>query len=325
MLATLPIVAPAPRASSPFTAARVLLVAGKGGVGSTTVAAGIALLAARAGADVLLIAVDGKPGLGPLLGGTPLGPTEQVLRVTGGSGRVRGRTIPPEQAFSDYLDLKGMGGVIRKAVSAVSLDVVAASTPGLEHLLVLGKVKELERTKAADLIIVDAPPAGHAAPFLRAAQAMQDVVASGPVRQQADEVTAMLADPSRARATLVTLAEETPVNEVVELAHDVDRIGLELTPLVINACWPDRPGLSLSVTAAARDSDITLPAAVRSALVSSSRFGAARLDVQREQIARLGAALPGSHVVLPRLATPRLGPEDLELLADALEFSPVFA
>jgi hypothetical protein len=109
------------------------------------------------------------------------------------------------------------------------------------------------------------------------------------------------------------------------LAHDVDRIGLELTPLVINACWPDRPGLSLSVTAAARDSDITLPAAVRSALVSSSRFGAARLDVQREQIARLGAALPGSHVVLPRLATPRLGPEDLELLADALEFSPVFA
>ncbi|MFZ4811120.1 MAG: ArsA family ATPase [Ilumatobacteraceae bacterium] len=317
--------APAPRASSPFTAARVLLVAGKGGVGSTTVAAGIALLAARAGADVLLIAVDGKPGLGPLLGGTPLGPTEQVLRVTGGSGRVRGRTIPPEQAFSDYLDLKGMGGVIRKAVSAVSLDVVAASTPGLEHLLVLGKVKELERTKAADLIIVDSPPAGHAAPFLRAAQAMQDVVASGPVRQQADEVTAMLADPSRARATLVTLAEETPVNEVVELAHDVDRIGLELTPLVINACWPDRPGLSLSVTAAARDSDITLPAAVRSALVSSSRFGAARLDVQREQIARLGAALPGSHVVLPRLATPRLGPEDLELLADALEFSPVFA
>ena len=325
MLATLPIVAPAPRASSPFTAARVLLVAGKGGVGSTTVAAGIALLAARAGADVLLIAVDGKPGLGPLLGGTPLGPTEQVLRVTGGSGRVRGRTIPPEQAFSDYLDLKGMGGVIRKAVSAVSLDVVAASTPGLEHLLVLGKVKELERTKAADLIIVDSPPAGHAAPFLRAAQAMQDVVASGPVRQQADEVTAMLADPSRARATLVTLAEETPVNEVVELAHDVDRIGLELTPLVINACWPDRPGLSLSVTAAARDSDITLPAAVRSALVSSSRFGAARLDVQREQIARLGAALPGSHVLLPRLATPRLGPEDLELLADALEFSPVFA
>jgi hypothetical protein len=238
---------------------------------------------------------------------------------------VRGRTIPPEQAFSDYLDLKGMGGVIRKAVSAVSLDVVAASTPGLEHLLVLGKVKELERTKAADLIIVDSPPAGHAAPFLRAAQAMQDVVASGPVRQQADEVTAMLADPSRARATLVTLAEETPVNEVVELAHDVDRIGLELTPLVINACWPDRPGLSLSVTAAARDSDITLPAAVRSALVSSSRFGAARLDVQREQIARLGAALPGSHVLLPRLATPRLGPEDLELLADALEFSPVFA
>ena len=154
--------------------ARVLIVAGKGGVGSSTVAAAVALLAARQGADVLLVAVDGKPGLGPLLGGPPLQPNEQVVRTVPGAGRVRGRTVPPEQAFGDYLELKGVNSLVRKAASSASLDMVAASTPGLEHLLVLGKIKELERTRAADLIVVEAPPAGHAAPFIRSARALQE-------------------------------------------------------------------------------------------------------------------------------------------------------
>lgn len=77
---------------------RVLVVVGKGGVGTSTVAASSALLAAKGGADVLLVAVDGKPGLGPLLGGQPLGPAEQTLRTfTRGGGRVRGRTISPSR------------------------------------------------------------------------------------------------------------------------------------------------------------------------------------------------------------------------------------
>ncbi|MFN6121065.1 MAG: ArsA-related P-loop ATPase, partial [Actinomycetes bacterium] len=62
-------------------AARVLFVAGKGGVGSSTVAAATSLLAARNGADVLLVSVDGKPGLGPLLGGKPLTKDDQLLRA----------------------------------------------------------------------------------------------------------------------------------------------------------------------------------------------------------------------------------------------------
>jgi arsenite/tail-anchored protein-transporting ATPase len=308
-----------------ITASRVVLVAGKGGVGSSTVAAALALLAARRGLDVLLVAVDGKPGLGPLLGGSPLTSSEKVLLTLPGkgAGRVRGRTIPPEQAFADYLDLKGVGSVIRRAASAASLDMVAASTPGLEHLLVLGKIKELERTRAADLIIVDAPPAGHAAPFIRSAQSLQEVISSGPVRTQADEVEAMLADPVRTQAVLVTLPEETPVNEVMELAYDVEeRIGLRLGPLVVNSCWSDRAGLALTPAAAAKRSGISLSAADKAALASSSRYGAARLEVQREQLDRLDESLPLPRLRLPRLATPRLSSEHLHLLADALGAIP---
>jgi arsenite/tail-anchored protein-transporting ATPase len=305
---------------------RVLIVAGKGGVGTSTVAASLAVLASGAGADVLLVAVDGKPGLGPLLGGKPLGESEQVLRGApkGSGGRIRGRTIEPKQAFGDYLAMKGVGGILRKAASAASLDMIAASTPGLEHLLVLGKIKELDRDKAADLIIVDVPPAGHAAPFLRSASALQKVVANGPVREQADEVSAMLADHARAQCLMVTLAEETPVNEVIELAYDLEEdLGLALAPLVVNACWPERAGLAMSATAAAKSQKVKLSAADRDALDAAAVFGRARLAGQHEQLARLDELLPLPRLHLPRLPTARLQPADLVTLAAALGAEPL--
>jgi anion-transporting ArsA/GET3 family ATPase len=305
-----------------LTDATVAIVAGKGGVGSSTVAAAMALLAAQQGADVLLLAVDGRPGLGPMLGGPPLRDTEDVLRrfdAGDGGGRVRGRTVPPQGAFADYLALKGANAVLRRAASAASLDVLAAATPGLQHLLVLGKVKELARERAADLIVVDAPPAGNAAPFLRSAAALMEVVVDGPVREQAEEVAAMLADPSRCQALLVTLPEETPVNEVIELAYDVeDRLGLALAPLVVNACWPESEATALSAAQAARRQGVRLPAAAARALDASNDFVRARLEQQREQLARLDAGLPIPRVQLPRLAVPRLGPDELDVLAAAL-------
>jgi anion-transporting ArsA/GET3 family ATPase len=90
-----------PSAPDWLGSSRVLVVAGKGGVGSSTVAAAVAIVAARTGRDVLLVSVDGKPGLGPLLGGAPLTAAEQTLRRDASGGRVRGRTIPPQQAFRD--------------------------------------------------------------------------------------------------------------------------------------------------------------------------------------------------------------------------------
>lgn len=307
----------------------VAIVAGKGGVGSSTVAAAMALSAARRGGDVLLLVVDGRPGLGPLVGGPPLTDNEVQLRrfhVNEGGGRVRGRTVPASGAFSDYLELKGVNSLIRRAASAASLDVIAAATPGLEHLLVLGKIKELERERVADLIVVDAPPAGTAAPFLRSPASLLDVVTDGPVREQAHEVTEMLADPVRSQAVLVTLPEETPVNETVELAFDVeDRIGVHLGPVVINACWPDRPGLDVDVSAAVAEQGTRLPAGVRAALERSVAFGRSRQRQQREQIARLAERLPLPRLLLPRLPVAMLGPAELEVLTAALDAAEVSA
>lgn len=295
------------------------MVAGKGGVGSSTVAAAYALAAAREGADVLFVAVDGRPGMGPLLGGRELDSNDRILRRIKGAGQVRGRTIPAEQAFGDYLELRGVGGMLRRAASAASLPMIAAATPGLEHLLVLGKIKELERERSADLIIVDAPPAGHAASFLRSATGLSDVVQSGPVRDQSVEVDAMLRDPARCRAMIVTLPEETPVTEALELGVELGvDIGLTLLPAVVNSCWTDRPGLSKTPAMAAKSQKITLSASAKAALASSTDFGRERLKRQREQIQRLGDGIGVPLIALPRLATPRLTLHQLGELADAL-------
>lgn len=298
-------------------------MAGKGGVGSTTVAAAMALAAARDGAEVLFVSVDGRPGVGPLLGGPPLTDRAVVLTDLPGAGRVRGRTIPASGAFADYLELKKVPRLVRRAASAASLDVIAAATPGLEHLLILGKIKELERSREADLIVVDAPPAGHAAPFLRSPRALVDVVSDGAVREQADEVAAMLADPERSQAVLVTLPEETPVNEVIELDADLrGELAMRMGPLVVNACWPERPGLSVRPRTAAKQQGVSLPTAAATALGRSVDFGQARLVQQREQLARLDAAIESARLVLPRLATTRITPDDLDRLAGELMGEP---
>lgn len=302
-----------------LTRSNVLVVAGKGGVGSSTVAAAVALAAARDGADVLFISVDGRPGMGPLLGGREISDREQTLQRLDGGGKIRARTIPADQAFGDYLELRGVGGLLRRAASSASLPMIAAATPGLEHLLVLGKIKELERDRDADLIVVDAPPAGHAAPFLRSASGLSDVVKSGPVRDQATEVSEMLADSERCAALLVALPEETPITEVIELAADLgDGLGIDLLPFVVNACWPDRTGLDKSPAMAARSHKLKLTDTAKASLESAASFGRSRLAQQREQLARLRDARSEAVLTLPRLATPRLGPDDLARLADAL-------
>ena len=54
--------------------------------------------------------------------------------------------------------------------------------------------------------------------FLRSAKGLADAVTVGPIATQAQDVLELLDDADRCQVVLVTLPEETPVNEVVETA-----------------------------------------------------------------------------------------------------------
>ena len=147
-------------------------------------------------------------------------------------------------------------------MSSGALDVVATAAPGIKDILLLGKVKQLEREGVADLIVLDAPAAGHAITFLQSARSLLDTVSVGPINAQARDVLELLEDHRRCQVVLVTIPEETPVNEAVETAFSLeDRVGIGLGPIVVNGVYPAGRRARrrrAAVAAAAADADVAL-------------------------------------------------------------------
>ncbi len=302
-------------------ASKVVIVAGKGGVGKTTVTAALASAAAAAGMSVLIVEVEGKSGLAASFGEAPLTYQEAELRPN-----LRARTLTPDDALLEYLDDHGMRRISRRLSRSGALDVVATAVPGMRDILVLGKVKQLEKAGVADLIVLDAPAAGHAVSFLLSARGLLDAVKVGPVNRQAAEVVELLSDPERCRVMLVTLPEETPVNELVDTAYAIeDRAGVALTPVVVNSCMPvlagfesDPEAARRAVAAAGASPEGSLDAGLAVALADAESFRGGLQERQGAQCARLARRLPLPQIRLPYLFTSELGPEGLDILATEL-------
>jgi anion-transporting ArsA/GET3 family ATPase len=275
-------------------AANVVVVAGKGGVGKTTVTAVLARAAADAGRRVLAVELDGKPLLADLLPGIEV------------------RSITPTDALDEYLREHGFTRVAKRLATTGVIDVISTAAPGIDDIVVLGKIKQLERSGQWDLIVVDGPAAGHAITFLTSAQGMLDSVRGGPVFAQAKDVMELLTDPERCQIVLVTLPEATPVNEVIEtMATLVDRVGVRLGPVVVNEVdsrtdVPDPTAMKLG-----RGADAN---ALRAAAV----FRRARRAMQDDEIARLEQAITMPHVDLVSLPVAGLDADHIRTLAASL-------
>ncbi|MEO5679124.1 MAG: ArsA-related P-loop ATPase [Acidimicrobiales bacterium] len=301
---------------------RLLIVAGKGGVGKTTVTAAVAAMASAAGLTTCIIEIEGKSGLGEMFGRPGRLTHEQVvLRPGGGPGGaadVVARTLDPEAALVEYLEDHGLRRISKRLAATGAIDVAATAAPGIKDILVLGKVKQLERAGEFDLLLLDAPAAGHALTFLTSARGLLDAVRVGPIRAQAEDVLELLADPVRCQVLLVTLAEETPVNEVVETAFALeDRVGISLAPVVVNGLY-DVVDLAGDAAAAAAGSGVTLAPSRLRALDAAAAFRRQRQEMQAEQVARLRDALPLPQLRLPYVFSGEVGPAEVDLLAAAL-------
>ena len=241
-----------------LSAAKVTVVAGKGGVGKTTVTALLARAAADAGRRVITVELDGKPTLAELVGDVPL------------------LALSAPLALEEYLREHGFSRIAKRLAASGVIDVVSTAAPGIDDLVVLGKIKQLERSGDWDTIVVDGPAAGHAVTMLTSPAGLRDAVSSGPVRAQAEDVLAMLTDAGRCQVALVTLAETTPVNETIATAFTIeDRVGVKLAPVFVNAV-----DLDAVINGAVLPSDDDLDAAI-----SSPR----RRRCHRRGVARRGA------------------------------------
>jgi len=312
----------------------ILVVVGKGGVGKTTTSAALANLAADAGLDVLLVALDDAAGLAALFGfDGALTYDEVTLRQPAGApapggkpapgrvpGRVRARVVTSDAALLEYLAVHGLGRFAGRLVRTGALDVVATAIPGIREILILGRIRQLEESGAADLIVLDAPATGHALSFLSSSGGLADAVRGGPLRAQADQVVAMLADPDRCEVLLVTIPEETPVNEAVETAYRLeDEIGVALGPVVVNCCYPVLDHLEADPAAAARAAGCPAPSpAAARAVARAAAFRRGRQNLQLAQLAQLADRLPLPRIELPYLFTADVGPAELGVIVAAL-------
>ena len=294
------------------SATRLLIVAGKGGVGKTTVTAALARMAATAGRPTTIVEVEGKSGIGNVFGHGDLLTYDEVEPRR--QCREGARTLTPDDALLEYLRDHGMKRISKRLTASGALDVVSTAVPGHQgHPR--ARQGQAARTRGAnDLLVLDAPAAGHAVTFLTSAAGLLDAARVGPIRAQAQDVVDLLSDPARCQVILVTLPEETPVNEVVETAYKLeDRVGIKLGPIVVNGVYPVLDGLDAEPPA-----DAGLTEGQRHALREAAAFRRSRQDLQAEQLRRLDEALPLRQLRLPFLFTPEVGPAELDVLATEL-------
>ena len=320
-----------------FLGPKIIIVSGKGGVGKTTVAAALALVAARHGRKVCVAEVDRKGTL-PKLFGTDRGSTYQAEELTPG---VWGLTIIPEDALAEYLRVQyHMKRISKVFTSTHFVDYITTAAPGLKDILVLGKIWYLEQNRPGtggegfDTIIVDAPAAGHMLTFLSAPSGLADAVRVGPIRRQAQWLVEMLEDPARTRVHLVTLAEEMPVSESLETSAALDgRLGIQQGPIIANGIYSrllaaeEQEALARIATtdpikelsAEAESVGLDLEREDIEALLGYERFLASRRAIQGGYLKQLRKEADQEILELPFLFSAGLALPDIETLADVIE------
>jgi len=279
----------------------LIVVTGKGGVGTSTVAAALGLLAASRGMRAIVAETGGHA---------------DSVRLLAGSG-VEHVSISPRAAMEEYLHHRLPSRTLADMLAASGMFAsFVTATPGMAELLTIGKAWELAQDDRRtpdedryDVVILDAPASGHGLAMLAAPRTFADTARVGPIHRQAGRIDASLRDPSQTAIVGVTTLEEMAVNELLELRAAVrDGLGREIDAVVANAVVADR--FSAADVAALRVSE---GAAARAAL-----WADARARVQRTQQRRLRAALGESPLRLPQLYADPLGRAEAQQLALAL-------
>lgn len=153
-------------------ARRVVFVGGKGGVGKTTTAAALSVLAARRGRRVLLVSTDPAHSLGDLFD-QRIGSSETSL-----AENLVGLEIDPEAEAERHIET--VTGNMRNLVAPAMFGEIkrqmdlARLAPGTAEAALLERVAELmiEARERFDLVVFDTAPTGHTLRLLTLPEAM---------------------------------------------------------------------------------------------------------------------------------------------------------
>ncbi|MGC8461111.1 MAG: ArsA-related P-loop ATPase [Candidatus Dormibacteria bacterium] len=229
---------------------RVVILAGKGGVGKSSVAAGLALHAAHRGKRVLVVDVAADGNSSQMLGGRRH-ISFQPYQIT---SNIAVLSLLRVEALEEYLNVYfHMPRIARLTPFGKVIDFVATSVPGPKDILVLGKIfyeesrVDEEGAPYWDSIIVDGMATGHAIAQLKAPFAMQSLVHGGMIYSQVERMAQLFGDPSLTTAIVVATPEEMPVQEARQFKDAVQDFPIDVAGYVMNKVLPDGKGTRDSV------------------------------------------------------------------------------
>ena len=294
---------------------RFVLVTGKGGVGKTTVCAAEAVALAAKGKRVLVAMCNAKERLSVMLGVPPIGPT--IARVAAGLWAVN---MSPERAIEEY----GTLVLHSRALSRTLFDnkfvrAFLRAVPGMQEWSMLGKAwwhtteTLADNSAKYDVVILDAPATGHGLDMLRVPKVIIDVVPPGLLRRDAERAWKLFQDPQTCAIELVTLPEEMPTTETIELARALGDLKLPVGKVVVNSVLP--PLFSRDERARLEPFSVDETPTRGDAAIAAGCNRAARERLQAESLNRLSRELAAPTCFLPLLFKDAAQPDAIRELA----------
>lgn len=299
---------------------RLVLVLGKGGVGRSTIAAALAGRNAARGKKTLLFETNANDRFGSYFDKSAVGTT-----VTELAPNLSAVNTNPAAALEEYgLMILKFKSVYEMVFENRITKAFLRAIPGLDDYAMLGKAwfhtEEEKRGRPVwDTVVFDLPASGHSVSMLRIPWVITETVPEGPLTRDARTIKQLLTDPKRTCAIIVTLAEEMPVNEAIELEQKLTALGIVPQHVICNQMYPDHfpAGSPVAKVLDALVADPALPSPLQE-VTAHSQLSRDRRSLNTHYLAELRARAKAPVTEVPILFTPQLSSAQVRSLGEKL-------